>query len=163
MTQFQDDLSRATRRTLITILVIGIGALLCAIAYSLWPTATASDANSSGAMGYSTASGRHPGTTLTDATVRNWATPTAHDARGRHDKSTQGANLSRDVSDLDGQQNEDKSNSIGSLRAHKPVLNSSWVATLLGYPSMWAILTIERACELWGTRSFRKSRKRSEV
>jgi hypothetical protein len=36
----------------------------------LWPTPTASDANSSGAAGYSTESGRHSGTTLTDATVR---------------------------------------------------------------------------------------------
>jgi hypothetical protein len=35
MTQFQDDLSRAARRTLITILAIGIGIVLCAIAYSL--------------------------------------------------------------------------------------------------------------------------------
>lgn len=34
-----------------------------------WPTPTASDANGSGSAGYSTASGRHPGTTLTDATV----------------------------------------------------------------------------------------------
>lgn len=34
-----------------------------------WPTATATDAKASGAAGYSTASGRHSGTTLTDATV----------------------------------------------------------------------------------------------
>ena len=33
-----------------------------------WPTPTSGDANSSGAAGYSTASGRHSGTTLTDAT-----------------------------------------------------------------------------------------------
>ena len=39
-------------------------------AASLWPTPTAQDAASSGAAGYSTESGRHPGTTLTDATVR---------------------------------------------------------------------------------------------
>ena len=32
-----------------------------------WPTATAMDAADSGAAGYSTASGRHSGTTLTDA------------------------------------------------------------------------------------------------
>ena len=35
---------------------------------SLWPTAT--DAKASGAAGYSTESGRHAGTTLTDAVVR---------------------------------------------------------------------------------------------
>ena len=36
---------------------------------TLRPTATAGDAKSSGAAGYSTKSGRHSGTTLTDATV----------------------------------------------------------------------------------------------
>jgi len=36
----------------------------------LWPTPTAQDAASFGAAAYSTESGRHPGTTLTDATVR---------------------------------------------------------------------------------------------
>jgi hypothetical protein len=41
-----------------------------------FPTPTASDANSSGSAGYSTASGRHSGTTLTDAVVR-LPTPTA--------------------------------------------------------------------------------------
>ena len=33
----------------------------------LWPTSTAMDSRASGAAGYSTESGRHPGTTLTDA------------------------------------------------------------------------------------------------
>lgn len=36
----------------------------------LWPTPTGSDSKASGAAGYSTASGRHSGTTLTDAVVR---------------------------------------------------------------------------------------------
>jgi len=35
-----------------------------------WPTHTAGDSKASGAAGYSTDSGRHSGTTLTDATVR---------------------------------------------------------------------------------------------
>jgi hypothetical protein len=39
-------------------------------ARDLWPTPTATDAKASGAAGYSTESGRHPGVTLTDATVR---------------------------------------------------------------------------------------------
>jgi hypothetical protein len=39
-------------------------------ASSLWPTPTASDANGSGAALLSTDSGRHAGTTLTDAAVR---------------------------------------------------------------------------------------------
>jgi hypothetical protein len=39
------------------------------VALQDWPAATATDAAASGAAGYSTASGRHSGTTLTDATV----------------------------------------------------------------------------------------------
>ena len=38
--------------------------------YKLWPTPTRGDSKSSGSAGYSTASGRHSGTTLTDATAR---------------------------------------------------------------------------------------------
>lgn len=42
----------------------------------LWPTATVGDSKASGAAGYSTESGRHSGTTLTDAIVRGlWPTP----------------------------------------------------------------------------------------
>src|SRR6185312_12839446 len=37
---------------------------------SFWPTPTAADANASGSAAYSTESGRHAGTTLTDATAR---------------------------------------------------------------------------------------------
>ena len=43
------------------------------------PTATAEDARASGAAGYSTESGRHPGTTLTDAANGLWASPQARD------------------------------------------------------------------------------------
>lgn len=45
------------------------------VAGKLWPTPTASDANASGSFGYSTDSGRHAGTTLTDATVRTSGRP----------------------------------------------------------------------------------------
>lgn len=49
---------------------------------SSWPTAT--DAKQSGAASYSTASGRHSGTTLTDA-ARMWPTATATEAKGGED------------------------------------------------------------------------------
>lgn len=45
-----------------------------------WPTPTATDSRASGAAEYDTASGRHSGTTLTDA-QRAWATPVC--SRGR--------------------------------------------------------------------------------
>lgn len=48
----------------------------------MWPTATATDAKASGAAGYSTASGRHSGTTLTDAASGLWVTPTTRDWKG---------------------------------------------------------------------------------
>lgn len=48
---------------------------------SAWPTATAMDSIGSGAAGYSTESGRHPGTTLTDAANGLWARPQARDWR----------------------------------------------------------------------------------
>ncbi len=43
---------------------------------SLWPTPTETDFKASGAMGYSTDSGRHSGVTLTDAAVRGPRHPT---------------------------------------------------------------------------------------
>jgi len=57
-------------------------------ASGLLPTPTRSDANSSGAAGYSTESGRHSGTTLTDVIVRGLGrpatipTPSANDWKG---------------------------------------------------------------------------------
>ena len=84
---------------------------------SLWPTATAGDANSSGAAGYSTASGRHSGTTLTDAAVRKkrYPTPTSSDARrGRFRDATVGK------------------------------LNPAWVDALMGFPDGW---TEVEACQ----------------
>lgn len=53
-------------------------------AAKFWPTATAMDSQSSGAAAYSTESGRHAGTTLTDA-VGMWPTPTtAHHGGAAH-------------------------------------------------------------------------------
>jgi hypothetical protein len=48
----------------------------------LWPTATAMDCIGSGSAGYSTESGRRPGTTLTDAANGLWVTPTTRDWKG---------------------------------------------------------------------------------
>jgi hypothetical protein len=48
----------------------------------LWPTPTATDAKASGSAHLSTESGRHAGTTLTDAAVKNWPTPTLADRKG---------------------------------------------------------------------------------
>lgn len=59
---------------------------------SAWPTTTAQDAASSGARNYSTESGRHSGTTLTDAArMTGWPTPAVTNAdRGGMVERTQG-------------------------------------------------------------------------
>ena len=86
-----------------------------AMAVKMWPTATRQDANASGAAGYSTESGRHSGTTLTDAVVRKmWTTPQAHDAKIKHGGSR------RDLPvQVDGK------------------LNPTWVCALMGFPMDW--------------------------
>ena len=66
---------------------------------SSWPTATSTDQKQSGVSeNWTKESGRHSGTTLTDAS-KKWATATAHDGRrpGVEDSSTQGRNLQREA------------------------------------------------------------------
>lgn len=53
-----------------------------ASASSSWPTATGQDSLSSASAGYSTESGRHSGTTLTDS-IRAWQTPGTDSFRSR--------------------------------------------------------------------------------
>jgi hypothetical protein len=65
----------------------GTDRLPAAASLASWPTPTEMDAASSGAAGYSTESGRHSGTTLTDPARSSWPTPTLHDAeRGGQEK-----------------------------------------------------------------------------
>ena len=80
-----------------------------------WPTPTAGDAKSSGAAGYSTASGRHSGTTLTDA---------ASGARGplAQTTTTDGATT--------------------STPEGRPQLSANFVEALMGFPPGWSIATI---------------------
>jgi hypothetical protein len=56
-----------------------VGPVRPSLAARLWPTATGEDSRASGAAAYSTESGRHPGTTLTDAANGLWASPQARD------------------------------------------------------------------------------------
>jgi hypothetical protein len=86
----------------------------------LWPAATATDSKASGAAGYSTASGRHSGTTLTDATVREYPTPSA---------ARVGSN---------------RSGAAGLEQMHRGpnvVLNPDWVEALMGFPPGWTDVT----------------------
>lgn len=107
---------------------------------SFWPTATTTDAKASGASGYSTASGRHSGTTLTDAAVRLWPTPTARDGSGRgpgqSNKVQGGPNLMTQVD----QWSSPQSGRLGETpqRGRSTVaLNPEFVETLMGLPVGW--------------------------
>lgn len=60
---------------------------------SCWPTTTTTDSKASGAAGYSTASGRQSGTTLTDRAVRQWPTPDASVSTGYNQSASSGASI----------------------------------------------------------------------
>ncbi len=123
----------------------------------LLPTATVSDAKASGAAGYSTASGWHSGTTLTDAVVRfpksgskvqwtlnaavKFATPKARDYRTGDKPGSKRANNSKHTPMLNDQ------------IAPGGQLNPTWVEWLMGFPLGWTAL------EPSETASSRKSSK----
>lgn len=102
----------------------------------LWPTATATDAEASGAAAYDRSSGRHSGTTLTDAAVRQWPTPTAN----RYGTTNNGSpHDGRTAYATAGTPSLDTLIMRESIRADSGgrVLNPDWVETLMGYPIGW--------------------------
>lgn len=148
-----------------------------------WPTATREDARQSGAAAYSTESGRHSGTTLTDAAAGLWATASARDWRSglasstTHERNSrtlneqvcQDAGLLAQGSHSTSGKSRDwptaRSERYGAPDSHgkapiRGVLNSRWVAQLMGYPSDWCDLpadTIERLSRRPATASSRRS------
>jgi hypothetical protein len=94
-------------------------------ASAFWPTPTATDAKASGSAGYSTASGRHAGVTLTDAAVRKWATPNARDEKGPSTRAERHAGAC-----LPGQ--------VGNGGK----LNPAWVESLMGFPPGWTDVSL---------------------
>lgn len=148
---------------------------------SRWPTATAKDSASSGAAAYSTESGRHSGTTLTDA-ARMWATPCAHDGRrpGADTHSTQGANLSRDVAmwatptsrnwkdgacrDANVPTNALLGRQVlrtpmaGDLGSSAAVLSPPFVEALMGMPPSWTVPTASALSATEWSRWWRRMR-----
>jgi len=111
---------------------------------TLWPTTT-TDANGSGAHGYSTASGRHAGTTLTDKAVRLWNTPRSRDWKGKDCLDTDSQTFLPDpTTSTPGEK---------SLRSTR-VLNPRFVEWLMGFPTGWT------GFEPLETRSFREWQQR---
>ena len=161
-----------------------------------WPTATRQDSAQSGAAAYSTESGRHAGTTLTDAARGLWATPNtmtggqtsrsgarkgelllggqvragllapenpSTSGRSRDSWPTPDAN-SHDRGgqpDLAWQKARGRTETINDVVLNQErvrgVLNSRWVAQLMGYPSDWCDVPTEKLSALTATRSSRKS------
>lgn len=79
-----------------------------------WPTPTATDAKGSGSALYSTESGRHSGTTLTDAVVRLDYGSNQGGAAGRSSPARPSL----------------------SATARGP-LNPAWIEALMGFPPGW--------------------------
>lgn len=98
---------------------------------SCWPTATSMDANSSGAWAYSTESGRHAGTTLTDAAVRLWATPTARGWKDGFDPAE-----AEPTNGLLGRQ-APRTRMAGNDGSQPVALNPRFVEALMGFAGEW--------------------------
>ncbi len=127
----------------------------------LWPTATAQDTGSSGSAGYSTESGRHGGTTLTDAANGLWASPQARDWKdsGPTQGKRHSPNLGTEVNFPTPKASDGRVKGTGGSPDHgldamarvglldpenhstsgKPrgSLNPAWVAQLMGFPDGW--------------------------
>lgn len=124
----------------------------------LWPTATAGDSKSSGSAKYQTSSGRHAGTTLTDAVVRKWPTPTARDfksgltSEATHQRNSRPLNETvvnyptPTVGDSDKQPTDSLHHLVigKGPGSHPGQLNPEWVEALMGFSQGWT------ACALSG-------------
>ena len=104
------------------------------VAVKMWPTPTSSLGTKGGRV--TPRKSREGGTLIEAVSARRFATPTSRDWRSGKASPETLAKNSRPLSEQIG----------GSL-------NPTWVEWLMGFPLGWTV------CELWETRSSRKSRK----
>ena len=96
--------------------------------FSLLPTPTAGDAKASGAAGYSTASGRHSDTTLTDALVRGYLLPTLSAQSYGTNKGGAAGRVGKKRPSLE---------TMGREAGAGYRLNPAFTEWLMGWPSGW--------------------------
>jgi hypothetical protein len=130
-----------------------------------WPTPTVfGNHNRKGASPQS-------GDGLATSVHASWATPLARDSRTFKGAGSmpgrQGADpLSLQVSQTDGQPDAANLNMTGNPRVSSKLrlrLSAFWVACLMGLPSDWGFVSIDRALKLWGTASLRKYLSKSDL
>lgn len=129
-----------------------------------WPTPTmCGNHNRKGASPQS-------GDGLATAVNAPWATPLARDSRSFKGAANmpgrQGTPpLALQVSLTDGQPDAANLNTTGNPAASSKLrlrLSASWVACLMGLPSDWGFVSIDRALKLWGTASLREYLSKSD-
>lgn len=124
-----------------------------------WPTPTRQDSASSGSAGYSTESGRHSGTTLTDAArMAAWSTPLASDSKAAG--CPQQTSLTNQATGRYGCTTTDsgpQQTGFSAETANGGQLSPEHSRWLMGFPAEWT------SCAPTETPLSLKSRKRSSA
>lgn len=131
-----------------------------------WPTPTLPSGGRTPKGGEMTETGMTPDgkkrqVDLNYAVTKLWPTPTSRDHKSIHASPDTMARNARPLSEVVGAglQDQAKVSMGGRSQGPKQRLNARWVLQLMGAPSDWLDIGVERLSRLLATRSSRKSRK----